>query len=316
LCISSRSYRPLQEPSRVTADTEPHLVGRWEQTQFGDVPCLETFIERANPQTLLFLGDLHLDHYKSNRKDLKRVLDDAVEKEAAIILVGDVFDAMQGKSDRRANKAALRSRYTGRDDYLGAIVDDVSDFLMPYARNIWMVLEGNHESAITRWSEINLTRLLVHNLNTQGGAKALAPGYQTYAALKLNHSQNRRGVILPFFVTHGFGGASAVTGGAISMQRRAVTYPDAEFVVSGHLHRSLSSEQAQHRISQRGRVHDTVQEAYQVSAWKSASMNAAGFETERGFGPTIASGWWAEFYRARGENPVPAYRFWFYKAKP
>jgi hypothetical protein len=277
------------------------------------VPSLDGIVNRADPQTILFLGDLHLDNPKTDRVALARVLDEAVERDAAIVLLGDQFDVMQGKTDRRASKAALQARYAGREDYLGAVLDDVVEFLLPYARHIWLVLDGNHESAVTRLSEISLTKLLVHHLNAAGG-HAIAPGYQTYAALRLSGGVASRGWLVPFYVTHGSGGSSPVTGGVISAQRRALTYPDADFVMSGHLHSDFYKPFTQHRLSGKGRVFNTKQRHFQVSAWKNEHGTSASWSAERGFPPSVSSGWWLEVYRARGENAVPPHKLRFYEA--
>jgi UDP-2,3-diacylglucosamine pyrophosphatase LpxH len=72
---------------------------------------------------------MHLDNPKANRPALKRVLQDAVDNQSAIVILGDVFDAMQSAGDRRGSKTDLLARYTGRDDYLTALVEDVASFL-------------------------------------------------------------------------------------------------------------------------------------------------------------------------------------------
>ena len=295
------------------------LIGSWEATKHGEVPALSRIVSRTEPGPVLFLGDLHLDHPKADRAGLKRVLDEAVERDAAIVLVGDVFDVMQGRNDRRSSKGALQARY-GRDDYLTAVLEDVTDFLLPYARHLWLILDGNHEATILKYNEVSLTRLLVHNLNTIGDGHVLAPGYQTWAVLKTAHhakgdDRNRR-VVTPMWLTHGSGGNARVTKGAIGMQRRAVTYPDASFIISGHLHTDLYVPHVQHRLSQKGRVHNVKQKHFQVSAWKNDHGNAADYANMKGFDPTMPSGWWCEVYRARGENPVPPHFCRFYEVDP
>jgi hypothetical protein len=290
----------------------PLTAGAWTLGKHGDVPSAAAPLSRSDPHTVLFLGDLHLDNPHTARAPLKRVLDDAIERNAAIVLLGDQMDLMQGRNDRRSAKSALRAQYAGRDDYLTAALEDVTDFLLPYARHIWLVLDGNHEGAILRYNEVGMTRLLVHNLRAAGSG-AIAPGYQTYAVLRLEKGDGS-GFVAPFWLTHGSGGGAAVTGGVIGAQRRAVVYPDAEFVMSGHLHQEFYKPFVQHRISHRGRVYHTKQRHYQVSAWKQGFSNDVSWEAEKGLPPTIAGGWWLEVRRARGENAVPGYKFRFYEA--
>lgn len=289
-------------------------VGAWTAGRHGDVPSLSVKVTRAEPQTLLFLGDLHLDNPKCDRPALRAVLDQAVERNAAIVLLGDVFDAMQGRSDKRSNKAALRAQYAGRDDYLTAILEDAAGFLLPYARHIWLVLDGNHENSIVKYNEVSLTRLLVHHLNTDGGGHAIAPGYQTYVMIKTSDT-GAGAKLTPVWLTHGSGGSSPVTGGVIGAQRRAVNFPDAEFVMSGHLHSDWYKPFVQHRLSTKGRVYQVKQRHFQVGAWKQ-DFGHSGWAAEKGLPPGVASGWWAEVRRARGENPLPRHRWRFYEAEP
>ena len=292
--------------------SEANRAGAWELGKHGDVPCATAEITRVDPATILFIGDLHLDSPHTARAPLKRVLDEAVQRNAAIVLLGDQMDLMQGRNDRRSSKEQLRAQYAGRDDYLTAALEDVTEFLLPYARHVWLVLDGNHEGTVLKYNEVSMTRLLVHNLRAEGSG-AIAPGYQTYAVLRLDTGQ-KRVFSAPFWLTHGSGGSAAVTGGVISAQRRAVVYPDAEFVMSGHLHQEFYKPFVQHRISHRGRVYNAKQRHYQVSAWKQDFTNAPGWASEKGLPPAVAGGWWLEVRRARGENPVPPYKFRFFEA--
>jgi hypothetical protein len=278
--------------------SEP-TIGSW-RVRKSLVPRIDATVNRREGATLLFLGDLHLDNPKADRAALKRILDEAVAREAAVLLLGDVFDAMQGSGDRRGTKKDLMAKYTGRDDYLTALVEDVSEFLRPYARNIWVVLQGNHESSVARHYGVHLEQLLAYELNKAGGSVTV-PGYQTYAQVGLKFGENQTGAgTIPFWIAHGHGGGGEVTKGVIQAQRRAVTYPDARFVVSGHIHSSYFVAHEQHRLSQNGQPYNTEQEHYVVGAWKNEHQPQQGWWVEKGRGPRMPSGWWATFYRAHG----------------
>ena len=202
------------------------------------IPVWEAIVSRSEPFNALFVGDLHLDNPKADRAALKRVLSAAAAEEAAIFVLGDVFDAMQGANDRRASKTDLAARYVGREDYLTAMVEDIAEVLAPYAANIALILQGNHESSVAKHYGVHLEQLLAYELRKLG-SPVVTPGYQTYAALQFAWGQ-QAGVhaTVPFWVSHGSGGGGPVTKGVIQAQRRAVTYPDARFVVSGHIHSS------------------------------------------------------------------------------
>lgn len=298
-------------------------IGSWTVGDY-PVPQINAHMNRTDARTVLFLGDLHLDNPKTDTKAIKRLLNEAVEREAAIVLLGDTFDLMQGKNDRRSSKAALKERFAGRDDYLSAALEYTAEFLEPYAKNIWVVLEGNHETAITKYNEVNVTKLLVHDLRRMG-SHAVTPGYQSYAMIGARFRRKDRAqqdAIVPFWVAHGHGGGGPVTKGTIQAQRRAVTYPDARFVVSGHIHTSYFVQHEQHRLTNRGFAYDTRQEHYVVSGWKDEHTPGRGYHVESGRGPVMPSGWWADFYRSAGQKDtgqthVSDLVTWnFYQAKP
>jgi hypothetical protein len=299
--------------------TEPARAGAWEVREDLPVPAARARVNRSEGASILFLGDLHLDHPRSDRKAVKRLLDEAAARDAAVVLLGDQFDVMQGVADRRSAKSDLMRRYAGRDDYLTAVLEDVSEFLTPYARHIWVVLDGNHESAITKYNEISLTRLLVHELRRAGGP-AVTPGYQSYALLQFRWGNNDRSdETVPLWLTHGYGGGGEVTKGTIQAARRAVTYPDARVVVSGHIHSSYYVAHEQHRVTSRGLPYNVEQEHYVVNTAKEEHAARSGWHVERGRGPRSLSGWWGSFYRARGEEVagmVDKVRWDFWRAKP
>ena len=242
--------------------------------------------------TLLFLGDLHWDHALCNRAALKRVLTEALERNAAIILLGDQLCAMQGTNDKRSRKSALRPEHKV-DAYFSAVVDDFAGWWEPYAASTWLALEGNHESSVRSYHEVDLTRLWVSRLNA-GGACIQYPGYSTYARVMVTQHTRRSSV--PFFVHHGHGGGGEVTRGAIQAQRRAVLYPDAHFVVTGHVHSAYQISHEQWRVNSAGRPFLAVQEHVSTGTWKDEfGRGAGGWWVERGGGPRHASGWWCRF---------------------
>lgn len=279
-------------------------MSAWAFARHGDIPCATVAITRTEPAAILFIGDLHLDSPFTDRAGIKRVMDEAIERDAAIILLGDTFDAMSGKGDKRASKAALMERYVGRDDYMNALLEDVAAFLRPYASHVWILLHGNHDTSLTRVHEIDLVKLLAQDLNQHGGS-VVTPGYQTYLVVRCTKpTDDARGHFTFGFITHGSGGASQVTKGTTVAARRATTYPDAEFIVSGHLHTDFTVGHAQYRVSPRGRTYIAKQRHVQVGAHKIESPTEPSWAVERGMPPTVPTSYWLEFRRARGENPA------------
>lgn len=274
----------------------------WEIQQHPHVPIAIGTTAPGKPASLLFLGDLHLDNARSDRQAVRALLDEAVDREALIVLLGDVFDVMQGYGDRRASLSALKREYAEAGSYLGAVLDDVTDFMLPYARNIWVILQGNHESSVARVAGVRIEQLLAANLIRAGGSP-VTPGYQTYAVAKMQHQNDKRINDIPFWISHGYGGGGEVTKGVIQAQRRAVTYPDARFVVSGHVHSSYYVAHEQWRLGMRRyRPFATEQEHYVVGTFKDEFSSGSGYHVEKGRGPRLPSGWWVNFTRKRQQK--------------
>lgn len=99
--------------------------------------------ESFNRQFLLS-SDRHWDNPHSKHDLQVKHLNQAMERKAGIIDLGDLFCAMQGKYDPRANKQGCRPEHQV-DNYLDALVDTASDFFAPYTRNIIQMSSGNHE---------------------------------------------------------------------------------------------------------------------------------------------------------------------------
>lgn len=255
-------------------------------------------VEFQNAETkhkILFLGDLHWDHPRSDRRTLKRILDDAVEQDAWIVLLGDLFCVMQHKKDGRHMKGDVRPEHMVAD-YFGAVVDTAVEWFKPYADRIWISLIGNHGTAIIKHNEIDLMNAFVRQLNNETGSNIIYPGYSTYAMLRTTSHGTRRET-KKFWLAHGHGGGGEVTKGVLQAQRRAVTYPDAEFVLSGHIHSSYFVAHEQWRINDDGKAYATEQQHYVVNTFKEEFKGGkGGFHVERGRGPKIPSGWMSEWF--------------------
>ena len=213
----------------------------------------------------------------------------------------------------RANKAALMERYYGRDDYLNAMLEDAESFLAPYAKHVWIMLHGNHDADMVKYHETDLVRLLAVSLN-RSGASIATPGYQTHIAIKPRISTSKYGELVIGYITHGSGGSAPQTGGVLNASRRAAWVPQADFFVSGHLHRPFDFSTGQVRVSQSGRVFKQWVDHVQVGAWKDESSSAASWANMKGMPPSpVGPAYWLELRQARGEKAWPKWRVKFVK---
>ena len=89
----------------------------------------------------------------------RRHLDMALERGAGILDFGDLFCAMQGKWDKRADVEQLRPELVSAK-YLDRLVDYNADFYRRYAANWILLARGNHETSIERHHQTDLTERL------------------------------------------------------------------------------------------------------------------------------------------------------------
>ena len=131
--------------------------------------CKIKFEVKSNErQTFLLLSDVHWDNPHCNRDLLKRHLDEAMTRNAGILIFGDLFCAMQGKYDPRGSKAGIRPEHNVAN-YLDKIVDDAIDYFKFYAQNIMYVSPGNHEcyrkdtEVLTKRGWVNITEVTLED---------------------------------------------------------------------------------------------------------------------------------------------------------
>lgn len=181
----------------------------------------------------LLTSDCHWDNPHCDRKLMKKLFDKAVERDAAIMDVGDFFCAMQGKYDKRASKSDVRPEHQV-NNYLDALISTAAEWLEPYKDHLTLRGDGNHETAISKRHETNLTERLTERLKASGSI-AETGGYSGYVRFHITAFGTQRSS-LRYFYHHGNGGGGPVTKGVIQTNRRAAFLSDADIVHTGHVH--------------------------------------------------------------------------------
>lgn len=184
---------------------------------------------------LTLISDVHFDNPCCRRDILTTILEESISKNYAICIFGDWFCAMQGSGDKRGHKEGIREE-NQKDDYLGSLVDCSSGFLEPYASRIEILAPGNHETSVLKRSEYDLTGRLCKALGLR------ANGYAGFFSFG--------GKII--YWHHGHGGGGEATKGTIQATRRSVYIPDADILVSGHIHEAWIVVSQQVRIEESG----------------------------------------------------------------
>ena len=257
--------------------------------------CIEISVDyRGNnfEKWFLLTADQHFDSTHCDRRLLKRHHEQALKREAGIFCFGDLFDVMQGKNDRRGSKGDLREEYKG-GNYYDRVVDDAIKFYQPYAQNYVAITYGNHETSIIKHQETDVLKRLVDGLNS-GGSSVELGAYSGWIVFRF-HRRGERVRKFRLFYHHGSGGGGPVTKGVIQTNRRAVYLPDANIIVTGHIHEAWHLETVQERINGVNTPYLSTQHHVQLATYKEEYLDGVGWHVERGAPPKPLGGYWLRF---------------------
>lgn len=250
-------------------------------------------------QWFLLRSDAHHDNPECDQKLEKKHLEQAKERGAGIIDAGDLFCAMQGKFDKRADKSKVRPEHT-KGDYLDLLVSTAAKFYEPYAKNIIVLGQGNHETAIAKRHETNLTERLVERINTKAKSRIQCGGYGGWIRFRFLRTNWRSSSLLHYF--HGTGGGGPVTRGVIQTNRLAVFNPDADFVLTGHTHDQWVVPIARQRVSDMDKPYHDEQMHIRTPGYKDSWGDVyGGWEAEKMLGPKPKGAAWLRFYYFNNE---------------
>lgn len=251
---------------------------------FSDKPVGFTF-------PFLLRTDVHFDNPKCRRDILTRHMDQAVERGAGVIDAGDFHCAMNGKYDKRQDKSGIRDEYKeGR--YLDLLVKHAAEYHEPYAKHMIVQGRGNHEQAIKKNHETDLTERTVAIINDKHGGNVAAGGYRGWVRFKARYHTTSRSANLHY--VHGWGGGGPVTKNMIQAANRIpVSLWNAHVIFTGHVHEAWHAEQVCEGITSAS-VHEYVtQHIIQGPTYKHAhGTGYEGWDVETGKPPKPLGAWW------------------------
>lgn len=268
--------------------------------------CVKLRIQgERNPdweQYVLVSADRHLDSPHSDRKLQIFHMEQAVERGAPIIDLADLFDAMQGVHDKRANKSSLMERHK-TSGYLNELVRDAADFFRPYASNIAVLSKGNHETGVQKHTEYDLLDGLIFALS-QDNPNIFQGGYRGWVKFQFALGETYRASRNAYWI-HGYGGGGPVTKDIIQSNRKAVYLPNADYVFSGHTHDQWVFPIERVRLLESGRETMDRQHHIKVPSYKDEFFNQTeGFHIETGKPPKPKGAWWMRFYWSNRSESV------------
>lgn len=192
-------------------------------------------------QGFTLMSDLHIGASNVDYALIKRELAEAVESGDRILLNGDVFDAIVAH-DKRFTPDVLHKRLRGRRDVLNGALDWAVELLSPAAGLVDVIGIGNHEETVSKYSGIDMNKLLVHELQKKApdGHKVHFGGYTGFVDYRFakpvmggGENRSRRFVL---YYHHGAGGGGApVTRGMLDLSRKG-SWVNADVIWLGHKH--------------------------------------------------------------------------------
>lgn len=246
----------------------------------------------------LLTSDRHHDNALCRQDLEKRHLQQAKERNAGIIDIGDALDGMQGPKDPRADRSQLRGEHAA-NAYFDKLVDEAAEFYSPYALNWLHMSPGNHESSVLRHYGTNVTDRLADQIRWRSGRKSpvvvgrYAGWIQLHFTWGANHRQSYK-----INYSHGTGGGGPVTKDTIQANRRLAYVENADFMIGGHVHESWSMVQPREYLDDYGVPRIREVNILRLGTYKMEYEAGEGWAVERGHPPKPLAGYWLRFYQS------------------
>ena len=200
---------------------------------------------------------------------------------------------MCGRYDARRSRHGIRPEHD-HPNYLDCLVQGFSEFAEFAAPNIAFMGRGNHELSILKHIETDLIERTAERLRMRGSS-VVTGGIGGWIIVKI-HVTKTTFVTVPVYYTHGTGGGGPVTKGVIQTNRRAVYLPDAQVIISGHIHEEWVVTLCRERLTQRGRVYLDEQVHICSGTYKQEYDPAnSSWHSQMGRPPKPIGGTWLEF---------------------
>lgn len=254
-------------------------------------------------QWLLFTSDLHVDSINHRGDIFTKAMIEAKRKNAMVFLFGDIFDAMQSRNDKRRARAALKEKYQNREDYVDAIVEDLTEIFEPYKDNIAFMSYGNHETSLIKHLNTDILKRLIDNLNQNDGKIQLGE-YGGYIKFRLSW-KGFKGANKTFLIAYhheGGSGNAPVTEGVIGVKRRMQWMSDFDIFVSGHNHKSWLMEQVREYVTEKDMIKRKIVSLLKTPSMKDKATTGYGWDVMNDFAPPVCGAYWVRLFPVLNKN--------------
>lgn len=186
---------------------------------------------RSDVAEIVWMGDPHTGHIKCDRKLFEKQLKWVLDRNAHLILNGDLFDLIMGK-DKRVDPAQVDPFFMDSGSDISKVqLKYMTEILLPLRDKIIGVHSGNHEETWRIEHYDNIIKELCENLDVP---------YLTYTAFIRLHFKRSGKDSRVIIARSSHGCAGGRTKGAILNHLHNLKKDfDADIYVQGHAHRRV-----------------------------------------------------------------------------
>jgi len=227
---------------------------------------IERFFNYGETFNTFFCGDIHLDSPGHDRKLFISEMDYAVSHNCDIVILGDIFDLITHGDRKRYTPSS--NKY-GTDTAINSMFDEAVKLFTPYAKNIKVMLCGNHEGSVVKYHNFDLAVMLVWELNKLDGVDIKYMGMQGYIRLRYKKvdAPDKKSTSYDIKSHHGVGGSAEITKGTITLNRFMAAY-EADLHVMGHTHtKVILPDENRGYLTREGEVRAKSVKAFIVGAY-------------------------------------------------
>lgn len=216
-------------------------------------------VKRSDVFRVYPIGDAHVGAAACDEDRLRRwVKMIAEDQQGYWIGIGDYLDAIN-RNDKRFSVGTL-AKWLIDMDALGDIVKAQKlrflDIIKPIASKCLVLVEGNHETAITKYCERYVFGEIEDEIKRIGGfpdTHRLGVGYNGWLQLAFKRNDEQVRSLITMFLHHGFTGGQLAGAKALGMQRWLWTH-EADITLFGHSHNTSVQVEAVERIDREGHL--------------------------------------------------------------
>ena len=243
-------------------------------------------VEIVDKGTLRLLSDLHIDSKHTDKKKVKKLLDEAKEAGSLICIFGDLLDVMGGKYDKRTLKSDIKQEHN-EDNYLNCVIEDAATLLAPYVDNLF-ISAGNHEKEIDKRFELYLLEMLSDRIYRKTHKNLVwTKNYAGFIVVNAKSKTRKLQLSKTIFYNHGKDSNAVMTFGTLNIKRNSAII-DADVFVSGHIHTNFLVPVNRLSLSSRRKIKVTEQIHIQLGTAKE-TIGLDYFSAKKGFSPASTS---------------------------